>query len=274
MAGDSPGREQEKAMPQRNRFFPAAFLSAAALLGAGAAPAAGDVSLDFYDRNGYYKILGSFHVRARPDTAWQVLTDYEHIPGFVGSLKKSRIQENLGPYHFSLEQVFEGGILFITHRVHVVLDVRETWHQTIAFKDTCKRDFEVYEGYWHLRSGPGPGLEVIYSLMAKQKSKPPFAGDFMKGGVKDLLEAVRREILRRQEKADREGSGGSLQGGAGGLAAEKTTKSPSPKPALGGSGADIACGSLKRVWRESFQVKPARFNKSIMSLGEKRKALR
>jgi hypothetical protein len=175
-------------------------VAAGVALSCGTGLAADPISLDFQERRGTYNILGAFNVDAEPGVVWEVLTDYHHIPKFVGNLKKSFIQEDLGPYHFRLEQEFEGGFLFFTKKVRVVLDVHETWQQTILFTDIDRKDFSLYQGSWNLRPGPNKGLEIDYQLTAKQNFDAPFAGDFMRGGVKDLLDAVRKEILRRQAK--------------------------------------------------------------------------
>src|SRR6185503_9264931 len=100
------------------------------------------VSLSFQEKDHAYDIKGSFYVDAEPAVVWDVLTGYEHIPQFVGSLKKSHVQEDLGPYHFLLDQEFEGGFLFFTMRIRVLLDVHETWYKTIQFTDIDHKYFE------------------------------------------------------------------------------------------------------------------------------------
>jgi hypothetical protein len=165
---------------------------------------ADDVSTTIQSKNGKFNIDGRFKVKADPSVVWDVLTSYEQIPRFVGSLKKSHVQEDLGVYHFLLEQEFEGGFLFFTQRVRVLLDVREVWYQHINFIDIKKKDFAVYQGSWSLTEVPQEGLEIDYQLEAKPNFDAPFVGDFMNGGAKDLLKAVRREILRRQKNKDLE----------------------------------------------------------------------
>ncbi len=173
-------------------------------LSRGAVFAADAVSLAFQEKDHVYNINGSFDVAAEPSVVWDVLTGYEHLPQFVGSLKKSEVTRDLGPYHYLLEQEFEGGFLFLTKRVRVLLDVHETWYQTILFTDISHKDFEFYEGSWTLSPDAEKGLKIIYTLKAKQNFDAPFAGDYMRGGVKDLLDAVRREIVRCQAEEAKE----------------------------------------------------------------------
>jgi hypothetical protein len=191
---------KEKGM-YRRLLLGAAMAAAWAFLSCGVGLAADPVSLTFEEKDHVDAVNGSFNVGEDPLVAWDVLTDFDHLPKFVGSLKKSHVQESLGPYHFILEQEFEGGFLFITKRVRVVLDVRESLNQTIDFTDTDHRDFAFYEGSWRLVPDPGKGLKVIYTLRAMKNFDSPFAGDYMRGGIKDLLDAVRKEILRRQAEA-------------------------------------------------------------------------
>jgi hypothetical protein len=199
-------REAKRNGISRRLLFGAAMVAACAALSCGVGQAADPVFLAFQEKNHSYDINGSFDVAAEPSVVWDVLTGYEHIPQFVGSLKKSHVDEDLGPYHFLLEQEFEGGFLFFTKRVRVVLDVHETWYQTIDFTDIDHKDFDFYQGSWNLLPDPGKGLKIVYILKAKQNFDAPFAGDYMRGGVKDLLDAVRREILRRQADELREQS--------------------------------------------------------------------
>ncbi|HJT24800.1 MAG TPA: SRPBCC family protein, partial [bacterium] len=155
------------------------------------------VSMLISAKNNDYQLDGSFNVDAEPSVIWDVLTAYEQIPHFVGSLKKSHVEEDLGVYHFLLDQEFEGGFLFFTKRIDVLLDIHETWQQRIDFADTVHKDFKLYQGCWELNPA-GKEEKITYTLEAQPNFDAPFLGDFMNGGAKDLLESVRKEILRRQ----------------------------------------------------------------------------
>lgn len=186
----------------RMPFLRAAMVAACAVLSCGAGLAAEPVSMTIQSQNGVFKLDGSFTVQADPSVIWDVLTAYEQIPRFVGSLKKSHVTEDLGVYHFLLEQEFEGGFLFFTKRIDVLLDIHETWQKRIDFADTAHKDFKLYQGCWDLKTVDGNRQEITYILEAQPNFDAPFMGDFMNGGAKDLLESVRKEILRRQVLAD------------------------------------------------------------------------
>jgi len=179
-------------------------MAACVALSCGAGLASDEVSTTLKDVRGTFHVHGRFLVQADPQTAWEVLTDYHHIPKFVGTLKTSILTESLGPYHILLHQEFEGGFLFFTKRVRVQLEVLEIPLRAIVFNDLDRKDFHHYMGAWMIGRTSSGELEVLYQLEARQNFEAPFAGDFMNGGVKDLLACVRREMLRRQARVDRE----------------------------------------------------------------------
>jgi hypothetical protein len=97
-----------------------------------------------------------------------------------------------------LTQEAEGGILFFTKRVHVLLKVHETPMTTIDFEDVDNRDFSIYRGSWTIAPCPQGGVSVVYQLTAHRNFDVPLAGDAMNGGVRDLLTDVQKEIFYRQ----------------------------------------------------------------------------
>ncbi len=186
----------------RMLYLRAAMAAAFAALSWGAGFAADAVSMTITSKNGDYQLNGSFRVEADPSVIWDVLTAYEQIPRFVGSLKKSHVEQDLGPYHFLLDQEFEGGFLFFTKRVRVLLDVHETWQQQIEFSDIDHKDFKLYQGGWDVKAAGDGAQEITYTLEARPNFDAPFMGDNMSGGTKDLLSCVLKEILRRQAILD------------------------------------------------------------------------
>lgn len=174
----------------------------------GAAPAFGPVSLTSQEKDGVEELQGQFYSPVDRAVAWEVLTDYSHIPEFVPSLKVSRI-ERRDRNDVLLVQEMEGGFLFITKRVHLLLKIHETPMKTIAFEDEDHRDFSVYQGYWNIESCAG-GVSVLYQLTACKKFDVPLAGDALNGGVKDLLADVQKEIFFRQGLSGQESGWGTI----------------------------------------------------------------
>ncbi|HUO57563.1 MAG TPA: SRPBCC family protein [bacterium] len=184
----------------RRLLHGAAMVAACAALSCGAGFAADDVSLAFHEKDGRYDINGFFYVPADAGTAWNVLSDYDHIPGFVHDMKLSRVQVREGN-DVLLRQEAEGGFLFFTQKVRLFLHVQETPGQSILFTDIAHKDFKSYTGAWTIESLPATHeLKITYQLQAESNfSAPAFlASDAVKGGAKALLVAVRKEILSRQ----------------------------------------------------------------------------
>ena len=186
------------------RFFLAMVLAAfGPALFSGAARAAEAVSMTFQSQDGYYQIQSSFDVNADPSVVWAVLTDYDHIPNFINSMKESKVvkRDASGLY---LRQRAEGGFLFFTQSARLLLYVQEKPDQNITFQDMNGKDFNIYCGDWSLSSDKTGQMKVTYRLLAEPNFSAPFAGDVMHGSSMDLMYAIRREILKRQSVKDRQ----------------------------------------------------------------------
>jgi ribosome-associated toxin RatA of RatAB toxin-antitoxin module len=150
--------------------------------------------------DGTLQVTGRFTIAVPHRIAWEVLTDYDHIPQFVPSMKASRV---IGHTDGALlvEQTSVGRLLFFERTYRVVLRVREEAPRAIVFTDTSRTSFERYEGTWSLNDAP-TGVEIVYRLTAKDGLA---TGAAMRGAsrhmVEDLLERVRAEISARARKA-------------------------------------------------------------------------
>ncbi len=198
----------------RKLLLRVAMVAACAVLSCGAGLAAdpNPMTLSFYDEWGHFKVEGSFFVQASPDTAWGVLSDYEHIPDFVHSMKVSVPVQRVGN-DLVLRQEGEGGFLFFTQRIHLLLNVHEEPGKSIVFEDTSHKDFEFYQGTWTInKDSSGSGLEIIYTLDAQEHFDAPafLVGDSIQGSVRDLLQSVQREMASRQAALDQKKSSRNL----------------------------------------------------------------
>ncbi len=196
-------------MRPRNRFFPLLLIAAGAAALCGAGLAFAPVSLTSQENAGVDELQGQFYVMADRSVVWAVLTDYENIPQFVSSMKVSRVEKR-HRNDILLVQEMEGGFLFITKRVHLLLKIHETPKGNIAFEDVDHQDFSVYQGYWNIENCPQGGVSVLYQLTACRKFDLPLAGDAMNGGVKDLLGDVQKEIYFRQGRTGQESGWGGV----------------------------------------------------------------
>jgi ribosome-associated toxin RatA of RatAB toxin-antitoxin module len=187
----------------------AAMVAACAVLSCGAGKAANlnPISLAFYDQWGHFKVEGSFFVNADPTVAWKVLTDYDHIPHFVHSMKVSEASQRDGN-DLVLKQEGEGGFLFFTQQINLLLNVHEVPQKSIIFEDTSHKDFDFYQGTWTINPASSSSLEIIYTLDAQEHFGAPafLVGDSIQGSVKDLLQSVQKEMTAEQLLADQKKS--------------------------------------------------------------------
>jgi len=204
-------------------------VAACTVLSCGAGKAADDpnpMTLSFYDQWGHFKVEGSFFVKADPSTAWEVLTNFDRIPHFVNSMKVSKVLSQSGD-DLVLQQEGEGGFLFFTQRIHLLLNVHEQPEKSIVFEDTSHKDFSFYQGTWTINKAGEDGLEVIYTLDAEEHFGAPafLVGDSIQGSVKDLLQSVRKEMAAQQVALDQKKSSKNL------LASDaKTPNQPAGQP--------------------------------------------
>lgn len=177
-------------------------LAAAGLLLVLAAPCAADqtrVSLSRLPGKAY-ELHGEFDVPASSGAVWSVLTDYEAIPGFVASMRSSRVRETRADGSVLVEQKASGGMFFLTRTVTILLEVRRGG-ETLEFEDVGRESFWRYEGAWSTRRGP-EGTKVSYRLLAQPDfvAPPLVMGRAMRRGARELLGAVRAEIVRRESE--------------------------------------------------------------------------
>lgn len=149
-----------------------------------------------------YELEGRFEVSAPSSVVWDVLADYDGIDEFVPSVIESRLVHRRAGAAL-IEQRMAGKALIFSREVELTLEVREVLNERIAFQDVSQRDFSQYAGEWRLAAAGG-GTAVTYRLTASPRFTAP---DFLtrgafKRGVRELLEEVRREILRRAQRTE------------------------------------------------------------------------
>lgn len=197
-----------------NPLASAARLGALLLALAWAAPAARADAVDVRLRRNpdkTYEVRGQFGVRASTGAVWGVLADYEGIPSFVSSMRSSRVLEARADGKVLVAQEAVGGFIFVSKTLRVLLEVRRG-PDTMDFVDVGREDFRSYSGNWETQATPD-GTLVSYRLLADPRFPAP--GFVMKGvmrrGALNLLEQVRGEIIRRESKAGKTGTGGASE---------------------------------------------------------------
>jgi uncharacterized protein YndB with AHSA1/START domain len=175
--------------------------SAAMLLALGwaAAASAGETEVTLTHRpDNTYEISGLFTVDASTATVWDVLTDYDHIPSFVSSMRSSRIRETKGDGTIVVEQRAIGDTFFLSKKMRILLQVRRT-PERLRFTDIGHADFRSYDGDWEVRPIT-VGAGVTYHLLVEPGFMAPsfILTRVMKRGARALLDQVRSEIIRRE----------------------------------------------------------------------------
>jgi hypothetical protein len=182
-------------MKARVRFWKSL---ATALVFANVAARAEDVSVSLRSLGPHrYELNGSFRTPASRDAAWVALTDYERIPGFVNSMRYSRIKER-APNYVLLEQESLGRAFVFRHTIHVLLKVSEEPRRRVAFQDVSRACFESYEGEWRLEDAGGE-TAVFYRLAVTEGPALPWfvPKTVVLKTARGLLRNVASEMTRR-----------------------------------------------------------------------------
>lgn len=153
-------------------------------------------------RNGqaFFEVTASTVVRATPRQAWDTLTDYDHLAGFVPDLRESKLVSRNGRIAV-VEQRSQAGFLFVSQSVHMRLRVEETPLSAIDVT-LIEGDMRHYAAHWKLaaESTVGiPGTRVdFHCAIEPDFFVPPLIGrPIVQAYVTKMLEAVMAEIERR-----------------------------------------------------------------------------
>lgn len=144
--------------------------------------------------------------------AWQVLTDYDNLAGFVPGMRSSRIVSRAGE-PLLLEQKGESGLLLFKVPIEVVSRIDEAPFDTIGFQ-SVGGTLKNQTGQWAL-DRHDHGTRVSYRAnITPGFPLPPFIGPAIVGrDVRVMVDSVGREMLRR---AVASGQGGSTPAGTTG----------------------------------------------------------
>jgi ribosome-associated toxin RatA of RatAB toxin-antitoxin module len=148
------------------------------------------------NRTGAYVVTARFHSGETPDVVRAVLTDYANIPRFMPDVRASEVVERQdGVVRVDQEAVSE--YMFFSKRVHLKLEIEEG-AQTIRFRDTCNKSFDMYEGAWTLTPRED-GTEIAYELTAKPAfSVPGFVlRKLLNRDARAMIERLQAEIATR-----------------------------------------------------------------------------
>jgi len=170
------------------------------VLGLAAVPAAAQVECEVREENRVYEVKARFTAPVSPSVAWEVLTDYDRIAFFVNAIRSSRSYRSADS--LIVHQHATVGVFPFRRSMQVDLLIQETPGSRVAFEDILGNDFKFYRGSWQLDARGGQ-VEVSYRLESFPYAVPFSAVGrrVIAGSVRDLLEQVRSEMLRREAAA-------------------------------------------------------------------------
>jgi hypothetical protein len=160
------------------------------------AVAAADVAVDAARRGEAIVISAHADLRVDVQTAWRVLTDYDHYASFIPDLTVSRVVAR-GPDSAIVEQRGEAQFLFLRYPLEVRLAVAETPYRRVRSR-AIAGNFRELHGLYEIEPMPG-GLRLLYSGRMVLAEGPPRLVDVIavRLNVARQFEALVREIDRR-----------------------------------------------------------------------------
>lgn len=158
---------------------------------------------------GVFRLEAGFTVDAPAGVVWGVLTDYNQMPSFLSSLKKSKVLEKTSKGAV-IEQEGSARLLIFSHDIKLKLDVNEKPPTRIEFRDLGGSEFEEYDGAWTIHTS-SMGTSVSYELFAEMTpSMVPraLARKVLEKSVHRQLQELAREIVRRTRALGKKAGGG------------------------------------------------------------------
>lgn len=154
----------------------------------------------FRSGQSFFEVHASALVRATPQQAWRVLTDYERLPEFVPDLVSAQVASRSG-HEVVLEQQSTTGVLFLTQTIRMLVKIEEQPYSGIDVT-LISGDMRHYSAHWTLDSfmlDGGEGTHVRFSgQMEPEMYIPALIGSpIMLISIRKMVEAVAAEIERR-----------------------------------------------------------------------------
>jgi carbon monoxide dehydrogenase subunit G len=174
---------------------------------AGAAQAAGEISVEATRREDALEVVCRATLEAPLDLVWQTLTDYNRLADFIPGMRRSRVVERRGPVAV-VEQLGDAGFLFLTFPIEVTLASTERPPYTLEVS-MLKGNLKRLDGAYRIEPQRGGRIMLIWTGIVEALSMPPLLGELvMRSNIEDQFrgmvhEIERREALRREREAKR-----------------------------------------------------------------------
>ena len=128
------------------------------------------------------------------ETAWAVLTDYDHFANFLPGVESSQLLESSGSQR-KFEQVNVIRIFPITHRERTVISAAETYPSKISFSQV-EGDLKTLQGAWYI-TGAGSQVMITHQVMIEPRSNRGIFFGLYKDSLRKTMAALKQEVERR-----------------------------------------------------------------------------
>jgi ribosome-associated toxin RatA of RatAB toxin-antitoxin module len=133
------------------------------------------------------------------DTAWDVLTDYNHFANFLPSVESSKLIESNGSQK-KFEQVNVVRVFLFTRRERVVIATSEDYPDKISF-DLAQGNLKSLQGVWSITKA---GNQVMITHQVSVNPGRSGRGLFFsiyEDNLRKTMAAVKQEIERRSGRS-------------------------------------------------------------------------
>ncbi|MGB5079621.1 MAG: SRPBCC family protein [Burkholderiales bacterium] len=168
----------------------------AALQGASRVASAGELRIEVAREGEFVSVRASAQVNADLPTAWEVLTDYDHLAEFIPDMRSSRVVRRDGG-SVLVEQKGEFGFFFFRQAIDVVLSVSEQPPRRIVAR-TVEGNLKDMEASYELKASTN-GLRLDYTgRFVPDFFLPPLIGmPLVRRSLERRLQSMVNEIERR-----------------------------------------------------------------------------
>ena len=128
------------------------------------------------------------------ETAWAVLTDYDHFANFLPGIESSQLLESSGNQR-RFEQVNVIRIFPITHRERTVIAASETYPSKISFSQV-EGDLKKLQGSWYI-TGAGSQVMITHQVVVEPSSNRGIFFSIYKDNLQKTMAALKQEVERR-----------------------------------------------------------------------------
>ncbi|SCK29468.1 Polyketide cyclase / dehydrase and lipid transport [Variovorax sp. HW608] len=172
-------------------------LAAVALMMLGAPSLAQGVNIETHRRDETITVEVAAEMPVDPRTVWSVITDYDHLAGFIPYMRSSRALQRDAD-RVIVEQTGELVFLFFRQPVEVTLAVVESPPTRVAAR-AIGGNLKALEGRYTIESLPSGYTRLSYSgRLVPDFDVPPVIGRIaLQSVMSRQFDAMVREIVRR-----------------------------------------------------------------------------